>query len=387
MKNTINIGMLPMITIEDSTHVYPTDISMGITYGMQGIEDNIGGVKEDIGEIKDTTYKANSYLAKQLGYSSYDDLVKAAEAGDTIVKGGYVKTTLIDAKALVVNQLVTKKEDSEENFISIEPQTGAQFFVDGVLEASMNAVKFNDVSNLVPNSDLSIVLTEYGHTASASHIEIVEDLLTEGTYTNNTGIALNLTIPALTLQSRIYTDDSTPLESEVVQLIIDLTSSISYSINGSSVSLASSTLNDLNIEFTPHYNSFGQLDGYSANAKSVVSTVATNITIPAGGTLRITANHTAVNETYGLRTECAVTIGNRIWDGSIYTTTLDVGGVKILTQYGGNGAAFVKSTNQYIAMLANKSGTQFEMRSGNYGFKVDDTGVYYYSNGKWQSLI
>lgn len=44
-------------------------------------------------------------IAKKLGYSSYADMVNKASAGNTIINGGYIRTSLIDADTLVVKTL------------------------------------------------------------------------------------------------------------------------------------------------------------------------------------------------------------------------------------------------------------------------------------------
>ena len=44
-------------------------------------------------------------FAKKLGYTDYNAMVAAAQAGNTIISGGYIKTGLIDTDALVVKHL------------------------------------------------------------------------------------------------------------------------------------------------------------------------------------------------------------------------------------------------------------------------------------------
>lgn len=44
-------------------------------------------------------------IAKKLGYSSYTDMANKAAAGNTIINGGYIRTSLIDADTLVVKTL------------------------------------------------------------------------------------------------------------------------------------------------------------------------------------------------------------------------------------------------------------------------------------------
>jgi hypothetical protein len=55
-----------------------------------------------------TVQGAREELAKQLGYASYAALAAAATAGKTIINGGLVRTSLIDAEAIVTQSLVTK---------------------------------------------------------------------------------------------------------------------------------------------------------------------------------------------------------------------------------------------------------------------------------------
>jgi hypothetical protein len=52
---------------------------------------------------------AREALAKNLGYASYNDLVTKAAQGKTIINGGYVRTSLIDAAAIVTQELVAMR--------------------------------------------------------------------------------------------------------------------------------------------------------------------------------------------------------------------------------------------------------------------------------------
>lgn len=44
-----------------------------------------------------------------MGYSSYADMVNKAASGQTIINGGYIRTSLIDANAVVTNNLLATK--------------------------------------------------------------------------------------------------------------------------------------------------------------------------------------------------------------------------------------------------------------------------------------
>lgn len=55
---------------------------------------------------------AKEALAKNLGYSSYAAMVMSAADGETIIDGGYVRSNLIDAEAIVTKALVTRFIDA-----------------------------------------------------------------------------------------------------------------------------------------------------------------------------------------------------------------------------------------------------------------------------------
>ena len=55
-------------------------------------EDTAANIKSTLAALDDSKNK----LAVNLGYTNYDALVKAAEAGHTIVDGGLIRTDLID---------------------------------------------------------------------------------------------------------------------------------------------------------------------------------------------------------------------------------------------------------------------------------------------------
>lgn len=56
-------------------------------------------------EAAQNAASARNDLATKLGYSSYDDMVSKAESGSTIIKGGRINTTLIEANAITASQI------------------------------------------------------------------------------------------------------------------------------------------------------------------------------------------------------------------------------------------------------------------------------------------
>lgn len=59
-------------------------------------------------------------IAKKLGYSSYADMVNKASAGNTIINGGYIRTSLIDADTLVVKTLNAANSDAINTIVDKE---------------------------------------------------------------------------------------------------------------------------------------------------------------------------------------------------------------------------------------------------------------------------
>jgi len=70
--------------------------------------------------LNNANNNANSYmttarndLAARLGYNNYNNMVAATQGGNTIISGGLIKTDLIDAKAVVTEELVASRITSE----------------------------------------------------------------------------------------------------------------------------------------------------------------------------------------------------------------------------------------------------------------------------------
>ncbi len=79
-------------------------------------------------DISNTLNTNNDVFAQRLGYLSYDDMVAAAESGQTIINGGYLRTNLIQAGAITANQINTVgliAENISANTISGKTITGS----------------------------------------------------------------------------------------------------------------------------------------------------------------------------------------------------------------------------------------------------------------------
>lgn len=88
-------------------------------------------------QIEDVTNEAKDDLANKLGYSSFSAMVTAAEKGETIISGGHINTSLIEADAIITSALIasaikTNRLNVNDKFI-VE-KDGTFKGVEGVLE-------------------------------------------------------------------------------------------------------------------------------------------------------------------------------------------------------------------------------------------------------------
>lgn len=82
-----------------------------------------------------TSYKDD--MAKKMGYADWTDMVKAAEAGQTLIEGGHINTQLIEAKAITaamiaVEELIVARVNSKNGLVKIKE--------DGTIEASAGII-------------------------------------------------------------------------------------------------------------------------------------------------------------------------------------------------------------------------------------------------------
>lgn len=88
-------------------------------------------------EIESVSNEAKDDLAKKMGYSSFSAMVTAAEKGETIISGGHINTSLIEADAIITSALIasaikTNRLNVNDKFI-VE-KDGTFRGVEGVLE-------------------------------------------------------------------------------------------------------------------------------------------------------------------------------------------------------------------------------------------------------------
>lgn len=99
---------------ENAISIFGKDVSLQgkITFSSlnSSLQSTINN-KADSGDVTSDINSSKEDLAKKLGYASYADMVSAATAGNTIIEGGHIRTSLIEADALVVKTLNATNAD------------------------------------------------------------------------------------------------------------------------------------------------------------------------------------------------------------------------------------------------------------------------------------
>lgn len=110
------------ITIkENAISIFGKDISLQgkITFSSlnSSLQSTINN-KADSGDVTSDINSSKEDMAKKLGYASYADMVSAATAGNTIIEGGHIRTSLIEADALVVKTLNASNTDGVSTLVN-----------------------------------------------------------------------------------------------------------------------------------------------------------------------------------------------------------------------------------------------------------------------------
>lgn len=99
---------------ENAISIFGKDVSLQgkITFSSlnSSLQSTINN-KADSGDVTSDINSSKEDMAKKLGYASYADMVSAATAGNTIIEGGHIRTSLIEADALVAKTLNATNAD------------------------------------------------------------------------------------------------------------------------------------------------------------------------------------------------------------------------------------------------------------------------------------
>ena len=106
---------------ENAISIFGKDVSLQgkITFSSlnSSLQSTINN-KADSGDVTSGINSSKEDMAKKLGYASYADMVSAATAGNTIIEGGHIRTSLIEADALVVKTLNAANTDGVSTLVN-----------------------------------------------------------------------------------------------------------------------------------------------------------------------------------------------------------------------------------------------------------------------------
>lgn len=108
---------------ENAISIFGKDVSLQGKITFSSLNSSLQSTinhKADSGDVTSSINSSKEDMAKKLGYASYADMVSAATAGNTIIEGGHIRTSLIEADALVVKTLNATNVDGINTLINKE---------------------------------------------------------------------------------------------------------------------------------------------------------------------------------------------------------------------------------------------------------------------------
>lgn len=108
---------------ENAISIFGKDVSLQGKITFSSLNSSLQSTinhKANSGDVTSGINSSKEDMAKKLGYASYADMVSAATAGNTIIEGGHIRTSLIEADALVVKTLNATNVDGINTLVNKE---------------------------------------------------------------------------------------------------------------------------------------------------------------------------------------------------------------------------------------------------------------------------
>lgn len=106
---------------ENAISIFGKDVSLQgkITFSSlnSSLQSTINN-KADSGDVTSDINSSKEDMAKKLGYASYSDMANKASSGNTIINGGYIRTSLIETDTLVVKTLNASNTDGVSTLVN-----------------------------------------------------------------------------------------------------------------------------------------------------------------------------------------------------------------------------------------------------------------------------
>ena len=133
------------------------DFNTAVEAANKAIQDTLKGYSDSVLNTANAAVEsAKNAIAKDLGYTNFDDLAKKAAANETIIVGGKINTTLINAELIVTAALLAK-------LVKVTELVAEHLTVTGSSKIAGFSVSGNGLTNTPFNNDAYVIFRNDAH--------------------------------------------------------------------------------------------------------------------------------------------------------------------------------------------------------------------------------
>jgi hypothetical protein len=133
------------------------DFNAAVEAANKAIQDTLKGYSDSVLNTANAAVEsAKNAIAKDLGYANFDDLAKKAAANETIIVGGKINTTLINAELIVTAALLAK-------LVKVTELVAEHLTVTGSSKIAGFSVSGNGLTNTPFNNDAYVIFRNDAH--------------------------------------------------------------------------------------------------------------------------------------------------------------------------------------------------------------------------------
>ena len=133
------------------------DFNTAVEAANKAIQDTLKGYSDSVLNTANAAVEsAKNAIAKDLGYANFDDLAKKAAANKTIIVGGKINTTLINAELIVTAALLAK-------LVKVTELVAEHLTVTGSSKIAGFSVSGNGLTNTPFNNDAYVIFRNDAH--------------------------------------------------------------------------------------------------------------------------------------------------------------------------------------------------------------------------------
>ena len=133
------------------------DFNTAVEAANKAIQDTLKGYSYSVLNTANAAVEsAKNAIAKDLGYANFDDLAKKAAANETIIVGGKINTTLINAELIVTAALLAK-------LVKVTELVAEHLTVTGSSKIAGFSVSGNGLTNTPFNNDAYVIFRNDAH--------------------------------------------------------------------------------------------------------------------------------------------------------------------------------------------------------------------------------